>query len=393
MSGEHLVSGVTTSSSSSVCVESEILCEKTDFLRRNDNVESTNSSGRFLMSNDNSYLASSDKTASKTSGNILVSSDDVDTIMLGELMVKTAPVSVMGSPRGDSSNSLRMSSPTSILAKADKTGYLTDCSENFLAVCDLGDDYKSHSIISLIKFTTPEALQQQAFMLDSLASSDAEKAVVWTAELSNTYMDTSYEIHVTVSKETISKVPGHDLDVSLKHVQSSLKNSFSNSYATGQLCRQASNIVGGMRDTDPSLRILVVDESVIVLKVIRRIIQGEGHIVDCKRDGVEALMALKNIKYDAVLMDINMPEGAGLEASLEFRSHEELMHQYRTKAQSSKLKIIAMSSEFSEKVFTDLKIAGFDGFLSKPLTLEGFRELKLKPSLARGLPVKTPVGL
>ena len=69
------------------------------------------------------------------------------------------------------------------------------------------------------------------------------------------------------------------------------------------------------------------------------------------------------------------------------------MHQYRTKAQSSKLKIIAMSSEFSEKVFTDLKIAGFDGFLSKPLTLEGFRELKLKPSLARGLPVKTPVGL
>ena len=392
MIGEHLFSGATTSSSSSVCIDSEILSEKTESLTTNDGVESPHCGGRFLESNEDSFLAPSELEASKISAIIVATSDDVDTIMLKDLTVRTAPVSVMGSPRCDSSNPLLMSPPKSILAKADKTGYLVECSESFLAVCDLGGDYKSHSIMSLIKFTTPEALQQQAFMLDSLASSDAERAVVWIAELSNTYMDTSYEIHVTVSRETTGRVPGHDLDVRLKHTQSSSKSSFSNSYATGQLCRQASNIVGGMKDNDPSLRILVVDESVIVLKVISRIIQGEGHIVDCKKDGVEALTALKNIRYDAVLMDINMPEGAGLEASFEFRSHEELMHQYRTKAQSSKLKIIAMSAEFSEKVLTDLKIAGFDGFLAKPLTLEGFRELKLRPSLTRGLSLKT-VGL
>ena len=393
MIGEHLFSGVTTSSSSSVSVKSNSPSQRTKLPAIYDSTESPHSSGRFVESNQNLFLETSGLGASKASANSLGTLDDVDTIMLADLMVKSAPISVMGSPRCDSSNSLLMSPPKSILAEADKTGYLVDCSESFLAVCDLGDDYKSHSIISLIKFTTPEALQQQAFMLDSLASSDAEKAIVWIAELSNTYMDTSYEMHVTVSRKTIGRAPGHDLDVRLKQVQSSSKSSFSNSYATGQLCRQASNIVCGIKDCDPALRILVVDESVIVLKVISRIIQGEGHIVDCKKDGVEALIALKNIKYDAVLMDINMPEGSGLEASFEFRSHEELMHQYRTKAQSSKLKIIAMSAEFSEKVLSDLKIAGFDGFLAKPLTLEGFRELKLRPSLTRALSLKTTVGL
>jgi CheY-like chemotaxis protein len=118
----------------------------------------------------------------------------------------------------------------------------------------------------------------------------------------------------------------------------------------------------------------------MVLKVVSRLIQGEGHVVDCKKDGIEALEALKTVEYDAVIMDIHMPEMGGLEASFEFRSHEGLMHQYRGKSQGSKLKIIAMSADFSETLITEVMSAGFDGFLAKPLTITGFRELKLRPS-------------
>ena len=52
----------------------------------------------------------------------------------------------------------------------------------------------------------------------------------------------------------------------------------------------------------------ITDDSLLVLKLVSRLIEGEGHIVDCKKDGLEALEALKNIEYDAVLMDIHMPE-------------------------------------------------------------------------------------
>jgi CheY-like chemotaxis protein len=152
------------------------------------------------------------------------------------------------------------------------------------------------------------------------------------------------------------------------------------------MCRQASFLVGGSNGKDSmmtGLRILVVDDSVLVLKVVSRLIQSEGHIVDCKKDGIEALEALKNIEYDAVLMDIHMPEMGGLEASFEFRTHEGLMHQYRGKAQSSKLKIIAMSADFNDELIKEVMNAGFDGFLAKPLTVSGFRELKLRPSLMR----------
>jgi CheY-like chemotaxis protein len=310
--------------------------------------------------------------------------EEVDTFHLDELVERKSSraASICSSVGSSTPNSSRQSPFKPSTAKADRMGYLTECTENFLKICGLGDDYKSHSLISLVKFSNPEKLQQQAYMLDSLASSgEAGKGVLWVAELNNTYMDVSYEVHVTLSPGSPDRLSGYELDVDLKSVATSARNSFLNSQAASMMCRQATNIVGNMKD--PGLRILVVDDSMLVLKVVSRLIQGEGHIVDCKKDGLEALEALKNNLYDAVIMDIHMPEMNGLEASFEFRSHEGLMLQYRSGAQSTKLKIIAMSADFSDSLIADVMKAGFDGFLAKPLTLAGFRDLKLRPSLLR----------
>ena len=266
---------------------------------------------------------------------------------------------------------------TSITAKADRSGFFTQCSEQFLTISGLGDAFQSSSIISLAKYTTPEELQQQAYMLDSLASSryvapePGTDEVKWVAELNSMYLNVSYEITVTLSP-TADTNPRETLDVQLKELSTSNRSSFFGSLSRHHSIKELVN-----------LRILVVDDSLLVLKLVSRLIEGEGHIVDCKKDGLEALEALKNIEYDAVLMDIHMPEMGGLEASFEFRSHEGLMLQYRGEAQSNKLKIIAMSADSSEELLREVNRAGFDGFIPKPLTVEAFRGLKLRPSVFR----------
>ena len=331
------------------------------------------------------------------------STEEVDIFTSDDLLQKKGLIFVPGSPSDSTSfcstesigdGSTRSSQCRSIYAKADKRGYFIECSEAFLTISGLGDDFKSHSIISLVKFTTPEKLQQQAYMLDSLANLTLEtgKGVKWTAELNNTYMDTLYAMHVTLSCPIGGSLDGSggcELDIELKDIPSNARTSFMNNHSTGMLCRQSSFITsGGGTIKEPvvsSLRILVVDDSLIVLKLVSKLIEGEGHIVDCKKDGLEALEALKNTDYDAVLMDINMPEMGGLEASLEFRLHESLMHQYRKKCHSSKLKIIAMSGDFNEDSIEEVMRFGFDGFIAKPLTLDRFRELKLRPALVRNV--------
>ena len=269
--------------------------------------------------------------------------------------------------------------PTLLRAKADSSGFFIECSEQFLLVSGLITDYRKCSIISLAKFSTPEELQQRAYMLDELASTKPPKqsgpceanGTKWVADLENSYLNMSYEIHVT--RNPIStRDTSHVLDIELVELHCSSRSSF-----VGTLTRHHS-----AKDV-LNLRILVVDDSQLVLKVVSRLIRAEGHTVDCKKDGLEALEALKNIEYDAVIMDIHMPEMNGLEASFEFRNHEGLMHQYRGEAQSSKLKIIAMSSDFSEELIKESMAAGFDGIIPKPLTLTAFRNLKLKPSVFR----------
>lgn len=274
--------------------------------------------------------------------------------------------------------SSKYSKPNMLHATADCSGCFTDCTDQFLTVTGL-NDFRMCSIISLAKFATPEELQQHAYMLDVLASSrnsdsgafDELRETKWIAELDNTYLNMNYEIHVTLAAES-AEASSHHLNVELVEIYCSSRSSF-----VGTLTRlHSTNFLG-------NLRILVVDDSGLVLKIVSRLIRAEGHIVDCKNDGVEALEALKNTEYDAVIMDIHMSEMSGLEASYEFRNHESLMHQYRGKAQGSKLKIIAMSSDSSESLKPEVMRAGFDGFISKPLTVRAFRDLKLKPTALR----------
>ena len=124
---------------------------------------------------------------------------------------------------------------------------------------------------------------------------------------------------------------------------------------------------------ETKLQILVVDDSPTVLKLVSRMLSLEGHRVDTKVNGREALDTLKLQQYDAVLMDINMPEMGGLEASFEFRLHE--FQKINKQDKKQKQRIIAMTGELTSSLPFEIQSAGFDGLLVKPFTVHKFHEI------------------
>jgi CheY-like chemotaxis protein/signal transduction histidine kinase len=73
-----------------------------------------------------------------------------------------------------------------------------------------------------------------------------------------------------------------------------------------------------------SLKILIVDDSLPILKMTRKLLEKDGHAVYVAQNGKEAVDMFLNrsTKYDAILMDIQMPIMDGLEATKLLRVYE-----------------------------------------------------------------------
>lgn len=63
----------------------------------------------------------------------------------------------------------------------------------------------------------------------------------------------------------------------------------------------------------PARRILVVDDSRVVRKIARRMLEGAGFIVDEACDGADALRHVREQRPDAMLLDWNMPVMNGID--------------------------------------------------------------------------------
>ncbi|MBI4750967.1 MAG: response regulator [Acidobacteria bacterium] len=109
------------------------------------------------------------------------------------------------------------------------------------------------------------------------------------------------------------------------------------------------------------LRILLAEDHVINQKVALRTLERMGYRADLAANGFEVIEALKRQAYDVILMDIQMPEMDGLEATRQICSRF---------PKSRKPWIIAMTAgvlaEDREKCFA----AGMDDFISKPVTFQ-----------------------
>jgi CheY-like chemotaxis protein len=112
----------------------------------------------------------------------------------------------------------------------------------------------------------------------------------------------------------------------------------------------------------PSQRILVVDDNPINQKVAVKMLQKLGHYSDAVATGVEALRSVEKIPYDLILMDCQMPEMDGYEATRRIRNH--FLIQLRD------IPIVAMTANAIKGDREKCLEAGMDDYVSKPLNLE-----------------------
>jgi PAS domain S-box-containing protein len=113
------------------------------------------------------------------------------------------------------------------------------------------------------------------------------------------------------------------------------------------------------------LRILLAEDNAINQKVGLLMLSRLGYIADAAANGRRAVEALEKAEYDVILMDIQMPEMNGIEAT-------EMIHKiYGTKSPT----IVALTAEALEGDEERFLNLGFDYYLSKPLQSEALQKV------------------
>lgn len=116
-------------------------------------------------------------------------------------------------------------------------------------------------------------------------------------------------------------------------------------------------------------RILLAEDNKMNQKVAGRMLEKIGHTVVIANNGKEAVAAFEREKFDLILMDGQMPEMGGIEATVEIRKLE---------AGRSRIPIIAATADALKGDQQRYLNAGMDGYLSKPLDKK-----KLEESMAK----------
>jgi PAS domain S-box-containing protein len=110
------------------------------------------------------------------------------------------------------------------------------------------------------------------------------------------------------------------------------------------------------------LRILLAEDNMLNQKVALRMLKRLGYEADVVNNGAQALSAMSSEVYDVVLMDVQMPEMDGLEATRHIRAAEA--------NSAGQPYIIAMTAAAMELDREKCLQAGMNDFISKPATLE-----------------------
>jgi len=113
--------------------------------------------------------------------------------------------------------------------------------------------------------------------------------------------------------------------------------------------------------------ILVVDDNVINQRLICSILEKHGHRVTVAARGDEALNLFSRNRFDAILMDIQMPVMDGLEATVRIRSEEQ--------ESKTHIPIIGMTAHATANIRQKCLEAGMDEYISKPFQVDQFLKI------------------
>jgi len=122
-----------------------------------------------------------------------------------------------------------------------------------------------------------------------------------------------------------------------------------------------------------SLRVLVAEDNAVNQLVVQEMLHKSGHSVSMVATGREAVEAALSGAFDVVLMDVQMPEMNGLEATVEIRARQT----------DGRLPIIGVTAHALRGDRERCLEAGMDYYLPKPI-----RRVELNSALARAVPAE-----
>ncbi|HLA16673.1 MAG TPA: response regulator, partial [Candidatus Limnocylindrales bacterium] len=120
-----------------------------------------------------------------------------------------------------------------------------------------------------------------------------------------------------------------------------------------------SSLDAGLASRHP-LRILLAEDNAVNQKLALRLLERMGYSADVAGDGLQAIAALERETYDLVLMDVQMPELDGLEAT----------RRIRARWPDRALRIVAMTANAMAEDRDACLAAGMDDYVSKPIRVE-----------------------
>jgi CheY-like chemotaxis protein len=122
-----------------------------------------------------------------------------------------------------------------------------------------------------------------------------------------------------------------------------------------------------------AIKVLLAEDNPVNQKIALRQLKKLGYDADLANNGVEVIDAVRRGGYRAILMDCQMPEMDGYEATRQLRTL------------GSKLPIIAMTANAMQGDREACLAAGMDDYISKPV-----RVVELEAALARAVSPKEP---
>ena len=109
------------------------------------------------------------------------------------------------------------------------------------------------------------------------------------------------------------------------------------------------------------MNILLAEDNLINQKFALKALEMKGHNVLVANNGAEAISLWENEEFELILMDVQMPQMDGLEATRQIRSKE------INKNDGKKTLIVAMTAHAMKGDREKCLDAGMDGYLTKPI--------------------------
>jgi CheY-like chemotaxis protein len=132
------------------------------------------------------------------------------------------------------------------------------------------------------------------------------------------------------------------------------------------------------------LKVLLAEDNLVNQRLAVRLLRKMGHQVAVAQTGREALYALRSEKFDLVLMDVQMPEMDGFEATREIRRREQSTQEH--------IPVIAMTAHAMNGDHESCLQAGMDDYVAKPINREELRQTIERVMKARSEPVGIRTG-